>query len=90
VVLRVTTPFEASLIIVKRAGEAASIREHPKRTSTMKHIVDSALVVSIILVDRRWQGLSLNLKDRSDLRWRGRLKRPRDLSGELKEDPEDY
>ena len=46
-----TTPFEASLILVKRAGEAASIREHPKRTSTMKHIVDSALAVSIILVD---------------------------------------
>jgi hypothetical protein len=56
VVLRVTTPFEASLILVKRAGEAASIREHPKRTSTMKHIVDSALAVSIMLVDPKMAG----------------------------------
>ena len=51
-------PFEASLILVKRAGEAASIREHPKRTSTMKlkHIVDRALAVSIILVDPKMAG----------------------------------
>jgi hypothetical protein len=56
VVLRITTPFEASLTLVKRAGEAASIRKHPKRTSTMKHIVDSALAVSIILVDPKMAG----------------------------------
>jgi hypothetical protein len=49
-------PFEASLTLVKRAGEAASIREHPKRTSTIKHIIDSALVVSIILVDPKMAG----------------------------------
>jgi hypothetical protein len=83
-----------SLAYSRQAGGRGRlhIREHPKRTSTikLKHIVDRDLAVSIILVDPKMAGpyISCEPKDCSDLRWRRRFKRPRDLSGEPKEDPE--
>src|SRR5271168_5379232 len=52
-------PLRASLTLVKRAGEAASIREHPKRTSTMNHIVIALWPCRLYSSIRRWQGPEL-------------------------------
>ena len=45
--------------LLSSSGRASLIREHPKRTSTMKRIPDIALVVSIILVDPKMAGSEL-------------------------------